>query len=110
MSKKTIRLTESQLKEYISKVVSEQVINKPQGRLYDKMVIDCLKKEGYKSVDTRGKYFVYLFKNTKGGDCTIQSDAKDPRKFYFNKPTRDDNEFIITPTTNCDDLIYFEAR
>jgi hypothetical protein len=78
MSKRVIRLTESDLKNYIRKVISEQQLS--NNRPHDKMVINCLLNAGFKVVNTNGKYDVYL-KNSK---CYyVFSDQKDPNKFYF---------------------------
>jgi hypothetical protein len=78
MSKKIVRLTESDLKNHIRKVISEQQLS--NNRPHDKMVINCLLNAGFKVVNTNGKYDVYL-KNSKG--YYVFSDYNDPNKFYF---------------------------
>jgi hypothetical protein len=191
MSKKTIRLTESDLKKYISKVVSEQniqpqsntnqqkglgailqskdikknqtkefliqvltnhlnnmktdtrwqpnevaqtIINDcnnflqkkdvfrdtPKGNIaeesvskgfYDKMVIDCLKKSGFKYIDTRGKYGVYMEKTEKNKWYRVSSGWSNPNEYRIERGgdayVDDDpkSTITITPTTGCETII-----
>ena len=53
---KVIRLTESELITLVNRVIKEQ---KKVERPHDKMVFDCLTKNGFKPVNTGGKYDLF---------------------------------------------------
>lgn len=133
MKKKVIKLTESELKDYIAKIISEQGVKDPSTdikhleaernrlkkelerieaqigsipnvggkRPHDKMVVDCLTKAGFKSVDTKGKYPVYL----KKGDNIVTSQS-DPTKFaVWGTHESQAEELVIGTSTNCQIIV-----
>ena len=133
MKKKVIKLTESELKDYIAKIISEQGVKDPSTdikhleaernrlkkelerieaqiisipnvggkRPHDKMVVDCLTKAGFKSVDTKGKYAVYL----KKGDNIVTSQS-DPTKFaVWGTHESHAEELVIGTSTNCQIIV-----
>ena len=53
MANRIVRLTESDLTRLVRRVIKEQPKSK---RLYDKMVRGCLLKDGFKELNTSGKY------------------------------------------------------
>ena len=94
---KVIKLTESELKDYIAKIILEQGGKRP----HDKMVVDCLTKAGFKSVDTKGKYAVYL----KKGDNIVTSQS-DPTKFaVWGTHESQAEELVIGTSTNCQIIV-----
>ena len=95
------KLIRTILKEYISKVVSEQ--KSATNRPHDKMVINCLLNAGFKVVNTNGKYSVYL-KGNQG--YYVHSDENDPTKFYFYVGSLSPKILIMTPgTNNCKTIV-----
>lgn len=115
---KIIRLTESELKKLIKKVIKEQtsLTNRP----HDKMVMDCLLKNGFKVVNTNGKYDLSMKKvvtDTKGNTNTFIVDSQeDPTVFSMRRiktiklttrKTVDVGEIKIGTTTNCNDIVKF---
>jgi hypothetical protein len=130
MKKKVIKLTESELKNYIQKIIMEQssdinieglkrerdrlkkelakleaqIISKPNvggKRPHDKMVMDCLKEAGFKSIDTGGKYAVYM----KKGDNLVTSQS-DPTKFaVWGTNETHTEELVIGTSTNCQIIV-----
>ena len=70
-------------------------------RPHDKMVVDCLTKAGFKSVDTKGKYAVYL----KKGDNIVTSQS-DPTKFaVWGTHESQAEELVIGTSTNCQIIV-----
>ena len=115
---KVIRLTESDLITLVKKVIKEQ--NKVDKRPHDKMVMDCLLKDGFKVVNTGGKYDLSMKKvvtDAKGKINTFIVDSQeDPTVFSMRRiktiklttrKTIDGGEIKIGTTTNCNDIVKF---
>ena len=107
--RKVVRLTESDLVRLVKKVIKEQKMEK---RPHDKMVFDCLTKDGFKPVNTGGKYALFLEK-PKGGMKLQVTSQENPTKFVMslintkvNKATGF-GQIVIGTTTNCDDIVEF---
>lgn len=104
MSKKIIKLTESDLIRIIKSVIKEESEKRP----HDKMVRDCLTKAGWKSHETNGKYDLYMTTTVRGIKYIVAS-QDDPTKFTTNNLTQGKvtgrGEFQIGTTTNCDTII-----
>ncbi len=104
------------LKKEIAKLEMQIGMAKNPGaknRVHDKMVVDCLKKAGFKFINTNGKYGVYMEKNAKNqpvpGLYRVISQA-DSTKFviqFFPEGGADVDEkmLIINASTNCDSII-----
>ena len=142
--KKVIKLTESELKQHIQKIIQEQGLKTPSTdiehlkrerdrlkkelakleaqivsipkvggkRVHDKMVMDCLKKAGFKVGNTSGKYDLYMFKDTKGGTSTITyvvTSQKDPTTFATHTlrdgKVESNGSFQIGTSTNCKQIV-----
>jgi hypothetical protein len=84
--------------------------NKVDQRPHDKMVIDCLIKDGFKKSNTGGKYEVYLIKQVDGKTLIVSSQGN-PTKFVMNlmKDGRSlgSGEIEIGVATNCDGIVKF---
>lgn len=92
-----------QLVGYINKGTQSKSDLSEQGgkRPHDKMVVDCLTKAGFKSVDTKGKYAVYL----KKGDNIVTSQS-DPTKFaVWGTHESQAEELVIGTSTNCQIIV-----
>ena len=130
MKKKVIKLTESELKNYIQKIIMEQssdinieglkrerdrlkkelakleaqIISKPNvggKRPHDKMVMDCLKEAGFNSLDTGGKYAVYMKKG-----ANLVTSQSDPTKFaVWGTNETHTEELVIGTSTNCQIIV-----
>jgi hypothetical protein len=104
------------LKKEIARLEMEIGMSKnpeAKNRVHDKMVIDCLKKAGFKFINTNGKYGVYMEKNAKNqpvpGLYRVISQA-DSTKFVIQFFPEggvevDDKMLIINTSTNCDSII-----
>lgn len=142
--KKVIKLTESELKQHIQKIIQEQGLKTPSTdiehlkrerdrlkkelakleaqivsipkvggkRVHDKMVMDCLKKAGFKVGNTGGKYDLYMFKETQssiGGVSYVVTSQQDPTIFATNTVTNgvttSSRSFRIGATTNCEEIV-----
>jgi hypothetical protein len=92
-----------QLVGYINKGTQSKGDLSEQGgkRPHDKMVMDCLKKAGFKSIDTGGKYVVYM----KKGDNLVTSQS-DPTKFaVWGTNETHTEELVIGTSTNCQIIV-----
>lgn len=81
----------------------------PGNRPHDKMVMECLKKDGFKVGNTSGKYDLYMFKDLKiqGSKITyVVFSQRDPSTFATNTMTdgtsTSSGSFRIGTTTTCD--------
>lgn len=108
-SKKIVRLSESDLERLVKKIIKEQ---KMEERPHDKMVFDCLTKDGFKPVNTGGKYALFLEKPKGGMKLQVSSQGK-PTDFVMallnskEKKSVGFGKIVIGTTTNCDDIIKF---
>jgi hypothetical protein len=136
---KVIRLTEEDLIKLVKRVMQEQskpeyglgaIIDEPKKvsqvkdkknkvdskRPHDKMVIDCLIKDGFKSVNDGGKYDVYLEKPKLGVMKLQVSSQQDPTKFNMTLMNNKEGksvgfgQIVIGTTTSCEDLVKFANK
>jgi hypothetical protein len=95
---------ESQIRELQKELES---LNSGSGkRIYDKMVIDCLVKDGFRKAE-QSKYEVYLVKN-KGSKKLVVTSQDDPAKFYMSLESEGrviGYNYPITPSTVCNDIV-----
>jgi hypothetical protein len=114
--KKIVRLTESDLVKLVKKVIQENEMTSEQQttnkRPHDRMVRDCLIKDGFKVENTGGKYALSMYKETVDGKMKLQnlvSSQEDPTVFSVtqlvnNRPISSDR-IVVTTLLNCDGII-----
>jgi hypothetical protein len=90
-------------------LVEQQTTDK---RPHDRMVRDCLIKDGFKVENTGGKYALSMYKETVDGNMKLQnlvSSQDDPtvfsvRQLVNNRPISSDR-IVVTTLLNCDGII-----
>ena len=105
---KIIRLTESDLNRIVRRVIKEQPKSK---RIYDKMVRGCLLKDGFKELNTGGKYDLYMVKEVMKNNDKIEYivvSQDNPKVFAVtclkNKKVVGDNQIIMGPSNDCNQI------
>jgi len=82
-------------------------------RLHDKMVVDCLVKDGFKAV-YQEKYDVYMVKG-KGSQKLVVTSQENPNRFFMNLLSQDkkslgSGDIEITPGISCEDIVGFANK
>jgi len=135
--KKVIRLTESDLVRLVKKIVNEQdepkkfipgvkddpkpepkpkpgpmpePVGKIEKRPFDKMVGDCLKKDGFTVKLPRfGVGVLEASKKTPQGDHTIKSIQGNPSKYLYTLKKPDGKitkkEFSVNSSSTCESIV-----
>ena len=95
--KKIINLTEQDLVRIIKRVVNEQASSRP----YDKMVVDCLTKSGFKSSGGE-KYEVFMEKKLNNGAIIRLVSQSKPE--LFNMTIRHNGKVLANENINVSKL------
>jgi hypothetical protein len=135
--KKVIRLTESDLVRLVKKIVSEQdepkkfipgvrkdvkptkmpkshrppdPVGKIENRPFDKMVAECLKKDGYTVKLPRfGVGILEATKKTPQGEHTVKSLQGNPSKYLYTLKTPDgriaSSDFSVNSSSTCESIV-----
>jgi hypothetical protein len=122
--KKIVRLTESDLVRLVKKIQeasgdAEMANNQANGRQFDKMVIDCLTKDGFKQINSPNSN-VYMEKilgkvNVDGKvavkKLVVSSSQRDPNLFQMAMMIHEGElgygKIKVGVTTTCNDIVKF---
>jgi hypothetical protein len=109
-----LKAERDRLKKELAKLEAQIASFPKEGgkRVHDKMVMDCLKKAGFKVGNTSGKYDLYMFKETQssiGSVSYIVTSQQNPTIFATNTVTNgkttSSRSFQIGTSTNCDEIV-----
>jgi hypothetical protein len=136
--KKVIRLTESDLVRLVKKIVNEQdepkkfipgvkdapkneprksepkpnpdPVGKIEKRPFDKMVAECLKKDGYTvKLPSFGVGILEATKKTPKGEHTVKSLKGNPSKYLYTLKTPDgriaSSDFSVDSSSTCESIV-----
>jgi len=110
MAKRIVRLTENDMNRLVRRIIKEQSKSK---RPHDKMVKECLLKDGFKESNTGGKYELYMVKEVMQNRDKIKYivvSQENPNIFAVtclkNKKVVGDSQINMGTPTDCNQIAF----